>query len=81
MHHHLLNTADVTPRAPAQGVTLPAEGVVRLRTVTAVFGVSGSTIWRWIRQDKFPKPIRLGPNSVAWRVSELRDHLAKLSAS
>ncbi len=25
------------------------------------------TLQRWIRELGFPKPIRLGPNSVAWR--------------
>lgn len=25
------------------------------------------TLGRWIKANQFPKPIRLGPNSVAWR--------------
>lgn len=40
---------------------LVARNVVRNRT----------TLMRWIRDEGFPQPIRLGPNSVAWREEEI----------
>jgi prophage regulatory protein len=30
-----------------------------------------TTLSRWIEQHGFPKPIRLGPNSVAWAEEEV----------
>jgi len=29
------------------------------------------TLARWIRSYGFPKPIRLGPNTIAWEASEI----------
>lgn len=42
---------------------------------------SHSSLWRWIRLGKFPKPIRIGPKSVAWRESELDAWLASREAA
>ena len=33
---------------------------------------SRTTLWRWCRQGRFPKPQKLGPNRRGWRRSELR---------
>jgi prophage regulatory protein len=33
---------------------------------------SRTTLWRWCRQGRFPKPLKLGPNRRGWRRSELR---------
>lgn len=37
------------------------------------YGVSRPTIWRWAKQGKFPKPIKLGAGSTRWRSSDLED--------
>lgn len=36
--------------------------------------VSDSTLYRWIDSGIFPKPERLGPNTVGWRESVLREY-------
>ena len=33
--------------------------------------VSAMTIWRWERDQRFPARIKIGPNRVAWRLSEV----------
>lgn len=33
--------------------------------------VSAATIWRWVRDCKFPTPIRLGPGITAWPSLEI----------
>ena len=38
------------------------------------------TLQRWIKNNQFPKPIRLGPNSVAWRLSAIEKWLAAREA-
>ena len=35
------------------------------------YGVSRPTIWRWARNGKFPKPVRLGAGSTRWRSADL----------
>jgi predicted DNA-binding transcriptional regulator AlpA len=40
---------------------------LRLADLTERYGCSPSTIWRWSKNRvDFPKPVRLGPNTVAW---------------
>ncbi len=36
---------------------------------------SRSTIWRWVRAGIFPRPLRVGPNSIGWLESEIEDWL------
>lgn len=36
-----------------------------------LLGISKSTLWRWIQQNRFPMPIKLGTISV-WRMSEVQ---------
>ena len=46
----------------------------RLPAVLARYGISTSTLYRWISQQKFVPPEKLGPNLVAWRESALREY-------
>ena len=36
-----------------------------------LFKVSLATIYRWIKEGKFPKPVRLGANMVRWKASDI----------
>jgi predicted DNA-binding transcriptional regulator AlpA len=42
------------------------------------FDVSKQTIFEWLKDEKlgFPRPIRLGKNSIAWRRSALEKWVA-----
>ena len=41
------------------------------RTVKANFdGISDITIWRWVRDNKLPKPIKIGRRNF-WRKSDI----------
>lgn len=44
---------------------------LRLDEVLHVTGLSRNTVYRRIREGTFPKQLRIGPNSVAWRQSEI----------
>ncbi len=52
---------------------MPATQVllVRLRQLTAMVGLSRSTIYRLVKAGNFPKPIRIGISSLAWRMDEI----------
>jgi predicted DNA-binding transcriptional regulator AlpA len=33
--------------------------------------ISRSTLWRWVNEGKFPKPIKLSEGVTVWRVEEV----------
>jgi predicted DNA-binding transcriptional regulator AlpA len=39
--------------------------------------VSPATVWRWVRDGKFPKPFSLGPNTTVWDKAAVDQWLAK----
>lgn len=61
---------------------LPETGYLRLPQIIgnpaaeppipAVFPVSKSTWWAGVRSGRFPKPVKLGPRTAAWRVEDIR---------
>ena len=36
-----------------------------------LFKVSTATIYRWIKEGNFPKPVRLGANMVRWKAVDI----------
>jgi hypothetical protein len=54
---------------------LPETGFVRLTGILAPGGpipVSKSTWWAGVKDGRFPKPVKLGPRTTAWRVEDIR---------
>jgi prophage regulatory protein len=49
--------------------------ILRQKQLLEMLGISGSTLWQWIKDGQFPAPIDLGPNSRAWLQSEVDAHL------
>lgn len=49
--------------------------LLRLPTVTDLTGAAKSTIWLWVKEGKFPRPVKLGPRSVAWKSKDVREFL------
>ena len=33
--------------------------------------VSPATVWRWVREGKFPKPFKLGESVTVWHLAEV----------
>ena len=60
-----------------------AKRIIRQREVCNKLGLSKATIWAYVRtRDDFPKPIRLGANSVGWLESEIDAFIdARIAAS
>lgn len=48
----------------------------RKTEVCSLLGVSNSTLYRWTSTNSFPLPIQLGPNTVAWKRSDIENFLA-----
>jgi hypothetical protein len=61
---------------------LPEIGFVRLNHIIGdpntkpstpgLIPVGKSTWWEGVRSGRFPKPVKLGPHTTAWRVEDIR---------
>lgn len=68
--------------------TLPADGFVRLpqiigdrrKGVVGVLPISRSAWWQGIKDGKYPRPVKLGPRTTAWRSADVAKLIASLSA-
>jgi prophage regulatory protein len=75
------------------GALLPATGYLRQWQIIgkkpnpdkgevgypALCPVSASTLWQWVRDKKFPAPIKLGPRVTAWKVEDVRAYLEQVA--
>lgn len=50
--------------------------ILRLREVVKRVGLSKPSIYRFLKDGLFPKPIRLGERAVGWPASEIDEWLA-----
>lgn len=52
---------------------MPLERFLSIRDVcNIVGGKTPRTIYRWMDQGIFPKPVSIGPNSVGWPESDIK---------
>lgn len=79
----MTSTQDATKSIPAALVqfdSLPDSANVRLPVVAALNGISSASVWRWVKTGRLPAPKKLGPNTTAWSVGDLRRHRAGQAA-
>ena len=50
--------------------------LLRRRDVEARTGLSRTSIYRLMREGRFPEPLKVGPKAVRWPESEIIDWLA-----
>lgn len=41
--------------------------------IASRYNISRPTVWRWVKQGKFPKPLKIGGGSTRWRLIDLQD--------
>jgi prophage regulatory protein len=68
--------------------SIPQSGFLRLRQIIGdaksnppvepIVPVGKSTWWEGVRTGRFPKPIKLGPRTTAWRVEDIRKLIEQL---
>jgi predicted DNA-binding transcriptional regulator AlpA len=56
-----------------------SQGFLRLRQVLAIIPVSRSAWWAGCKSGRYPKPVKLGPCTTAWRAADIVELLEKLS--
>lgn len=45
--------------------------ILRPAEVAKTLGVHRCTLWRWIQDDAFPRPVKLGRNAIGFRRSDI----------
>ena len=52
-------------------VSIPATGFLRLPQVLDFVPISKSAWWEGCKSGRFPKPVKLGPRTTAWRAEDI----------
>lgn len=52
--------------------SLPTTGFVRIPEILALIPVSESVWWDGVRNNRYPKGVKLSPRCTAWRVEDIR---------
>ena len=55
--------------------------LLRLPQVLDLIPVSRSAWWAGCKNGRYPKPVKIGPRTTAWRAEDIKALLRKLSAS
>lgn len=45
--------------------------LIRIREVCDLVGVCRATVYRWVSEGAFPRPVRISDNAVRWKVDEI----------
>ena len=46
---------------------------LRIKDVMKKTGIAKSTIWLWVSEGKFPKPIKLSPRITVWESNKINE--------
>lgn len=51
--------------------------ILRVEDLIQMLKISRPTLYRWLKQDNFPKPIHLGPKTPVWRQSDIEEWISQ----
>jgi predicted DNA-binding transcriptional regulator AlpA len=51
--------------------SIPATGFLRLPQVLHIAPISKSAWWEGCKTGRFPKPVKLGPRTTAWKAEDI----------
>ena len=55
--------------------------ILRIDDVLTIVNVSKPTLYRWIADDLFPRPVQLGPRAVGWKVEAVNQWVESRQAA
>lgn len=62
-----------------KNISLPETGFVRLPVILKIFPIGRSTWWQGVKDGKYPKPVKLGQRTTAWKVEDIKDLIDQYS--
>jgi predicted DNA-binding transcriptional regulator AlpA len=51
--------------------SIPTTGFLRLPQVLSLVPISKSAWWEGCKTGRFPKPVKLGPRTTAWKAEDI----------
>ena len=60
-------------------LNLPEIGYLRLSQILNIIPISKSAWWEGCRSGLYPKPVKLGPRTTAWRVEDICDLMERIN--
>ena len=54
------------------------EKYLRINEVVEMLSVSKSTVWAWVKESKFPKPIKLSEFVTVWKLSDIEEWVQQM---
>ena len=61
--------------------SIPETGFLRVTQVLRLFPISKSGWYAGVKSGKYPKPVRLSDNIVAWKVEDIKRLIAEKSGA
>jgi predicted DNA-binding transcriptional regulator AlpA len=75
--HHLVGRPEIDEAKAAEN-RAAGRFPCRPRTgIAPLVPVSAATVWRWVKEGKFPEPVRIGSRITAWKAADVQAWLAK----
>ena len=59
----------------------PVSGFLRLPQILEIIPVSKSAWWQGCKDGRFPKPVKLGPKTTAWRAEDIAALIEQIASS
>jgi len=59
--------------------SLPETGFLRLPAILKIFPIGKSSWWLGVKDGRFPKPVKLGERTTAWKAEDIRSLIEKYS--
>lgn len=79
-----MNTATLAKQKETATPTLPEsltkDVLLRLPQVLSIIPIPKSSWWRGVKEGRYPKGIKLGERTTAWRASEIEALIDRLAA-
>ena len=60
-------------------LNLPEVGYLRLSQILNILPISKTAWWEGCRSGLYPKPVKLGPRTTAWRVEDIRKLMERIN--
>lgn len=67
----------MTDQPKPDPVAVSTDSLLSWPAVRAITGLSQTTIWRLQKSGDFPRSVRISPNRIAWRASDLAAWLSR----
>jgi prophage regulatory protein len=54
------------------------QGFLNVKQVADLLVVAVSTIWLWVKEGKFPKPIKFGKRATRWSIEKVQGFVEQM---